>query len=295
MNSNPTTSPNTLATVNGLIQLVRPKQWVKNVFVLAPLVFAGLFTDPDSVINSLIACLLFCIGSSATYVLNDLRDVESDRKHAVKSKTRPIAAGHVSTTQAVVLLIILYALLIAGYFVSSKVVGVIAIYLVINLLYSLYLKHQPVIDIFCIALGFVLRVYAGAVALSVPVSTWMFTTTLCLALYLASVKRRQELVLSGTSARKVLKSYSLSLVDRYAQISATGALLFYSLFVMTTKPELIITIPFVIFGIFRYWFLVESHELGESPTDALFSDWQLILVILFWIGACAWSILPEAA
>lgn len=164
----------------------------------------------------------------------------------------------------------------------------------LNLAYSFRLKHQPVLDIFTIAIGFVLRVYAGAVALDVPVSEWMFVTTLCLALYLAAVKRRQEISQSGSQGRKVLGAYSVALIDRYAEMSATGALVFYSMFVMEARPELVITVPLVLFGLFRYWYVVEALEGGESPTDALLSDWQLLATVALWVGACAWSLWPAA-
>jgi 4-hydroxybenzoate polyprenyltransferase len=154
------------------------------------------------------------------------------------------------------------------------------------------LKRQPVLDIFTIAIGFVLRVYAGAMALSVPVSSWMFITTLCLALYLAAVKRRQELSQSGTDGRQVLEKYTVALVDRYAEMSATGALLFYSMFVMSTRPELVVTVPFVLFGMFRYWYVVEALDGGESPTDALLSDWPLLLTVVSWVGVCVWALWP---
>lgn len=147
------------------------------------------------------------------------------------------------------------------------------------------------LDIFTIALGFVFRVYAGAIAIDVPLSSWMFITTLSLALYLAAIKRRQELVKSGDSARNVLKQYSLALIDKYAEMSATCALLFYSLYILSDKPQLVFTIPFVIFGIYRYWFVVESKDEGESPTDALFSDNQLQLTICGWIIACAYTMI----
>lgn len=276
----------------GLVKLMRPKQWVKNGFVLAPLVFSGLFTDMAHVADVLSAMLLFCMASSATYVVNDYHDIEHDRKHPVKSKKRPLASGQVSKPQALALLGVLYGTLVLGYFQQPSVIMVILAYLSLNLAYTLVLKHQPVIDIFTIAIGFVLRVYAGAMALSVPVSSWMFVTTLCLALYLAAVKRRQELIQSGTEGRKVLEHYSVSLVDRYAEMSATAALLFYSLFVMTTRPEMIITIPFVLYGLFRYWFVVESMDGGESPADAFLSDWQLLLTVIIWVGVCAWALWP---
>lgn len=279
--------------VRGLIKLMRPRQWIKNGFVLAPLMFTGSFLDPSSVQNALLAALLFCIASSATYVVNDMRDVENDRRHPKKSKTRPLASGEVRMPQATVLLILLYAGLIAGFFIMPQVLYVILGYLALNLAYSFVLKHQPVIDIFTIAFGFVLRVYAGAVALDVPLSSWMFVCTLCLALYLAAVKRRQELALSGTESRKVLQHYTVALVDRYAEMSATGALIFYSLFVMNAHPEMVVTIPFVLYGLFRYWFVVEALEGGESPTDALLNDWQLLLTVVLWVGITGYVLWPQ--
>lgn len=276
----------------GLIKLMRPKQWIKNFFVLAPLIFAGEFTNLASIKESFIALLLFSLASSATYILNDYHDIELDRKHPVKSHKRPLASGQVKKYQALILLLLIYAILVFSYIHVADVILVISGYLLLNLAYTFFLKHQPVIDIFTIAIGFVLRVYAGAVALSIPVSSWMFVTTLCLALYLASIKRRQELIQTDHNGRKVLKHYSISLIDRYAEMSATGALLFYSLFVMTARPELIITIPFVLYGLFRYWFVVESHGGGESPTDALLSDWQLLLTILIWGGVSTYSLWP---
>ena len=278
--------------LRGLIKLMRPKQWVKNGFVLAPLVFSGEFLQAAAIQQALLAVLLFCLASSATYVVNDLRDIERDRSHPVKSKSRPLAAGTVAPSAAMILLGCLYALLFAGWFVAPKVVAVILGYMALNLAYTFALKHQPVVDIFTIAIGFVLRVYAGAVALGVPVSSWMFVTTLCLALYLAAVKRRQELSKSGAGAREVLGKYTLSLVDRYAEISATGALLFYSMFVMSAKPDLVITVPLVLFGLFRYWYVVEALDGGESPTDALLADWQLLMTVVAWGGVCMWALWP---
>ncbi len=281
-----------LAQTQGLITLMRPKQWVKNGFVLAPLFFSGEFLEPNAAIHALLAMIMFCVGSSATYVINDLHDIERDRLHPKKSKTRPLAAGVVSVPAALILLVTLYSLLFCAWFIAPKVVIVIASYLILNVAYTFVLKHLPVVDIFTIAIGFVLRVYAGAMALGVPVSSWMFITTLCLALYLAAVKRRQELSQSGTEGRKVLKKYSVSLVDRYAEMSATGALLFYSMFVMSAKPDLVITIPLVLFGLFRYWFVVEALDGGESPTDALFADWPLLLTVVLWVATCSWALWP---
>lgn len=283
-----------LQRIKGLLLLMRPRQWIKNAFVLAPLLFSGVFTSPSAISQSIIAALIFCLASSATYIVNDLRDIEKDRLHPKKSRTRPLAAGIISPRLAIIQAIALYALLGIAWLYQPQVVHVVLAYIVLNLAYSFFLKHQPVVDIFTIALGFVLRVYAGAVALDVPLSSWMFVTTLCLALYLAAIKRRQELRSHGDQSRRVLQQYTPELIDRYAEMSATGAILFYSLFVMNTHPELVITIPLVLYGMFRYWFIVESQNAGESPTDALLGDWQLLLAITVWIAASTYALWPQA-
>jgi 4-hydroxybenzoate polyprenyltransferase len=272
--------------------LMRPKQWIKNGFVLAPLIFTGQFLSMPMVGRSLLAAFLFCMASSATYIVNDIHDLDRDRRHPIKSKKRPLAAGVISVPTALAILGFLYAVIICGFFIATEVAIVILGYLLLNLAYTFVLKHQPVVDIFTIAIGFVLRVVAGAVALDVPVSGWMLVTTLCLALYLAAVKRRQELSQSGIEGRKVLEKYSVALVDRYAEMSATGALVFYSIFVLSDRSELVLTVPLVLFGLFRYWYVVETLDGGESPTDALLADWQLLLTVILWIGACAYALWP---
>jgi len=282
-----------LVQIRGLFTLIRPKQWIKNGFVLAPLIFTGEFLNGIAIGQALLAVFLFCLASSATYIVNDMHDIEHDRCHIKKSKTRPLAAGIISVPNALTLLAALYGALLWGWFVAPNTVLGIVGYLLLNLAYTFALKHQPVVDIFTIAIGFVLRVYVGAIAIAVPISTWMFVTTLCLALYLAAVKRRQELSQNGTEGRKVLIRYSVPLVDRYAEMSATGALVFYSMFVMSTKPQLVITVPLVLFGLFRYWYVVEELDGGESPTDALLADWQLLLTVVLWVGAWCWALWPR--
>lgn len=274
----------------GIIQLLRVKQWVKNVFVLAPLVFAGMLVNFDSLMRALLAFILFSLSSSVVYILNDWNDIERDRLHPKKSKTRPLASGVLLKKHAVLLLGVLCLGLVAGYMVLPEVFAAIGIYLCLNGAYSLYLKHQPVWDIFTVALGFVLRVWAGALALDVVLSDWMLITTLCLALFLVSVKRRQELKEQGSQSRAILEKYSLPLIDRYAEMAASSALLFYSLFVISQKPELALSIPLVLFGLFRYWYVMEIKHLGESPTDALFSDWQLPFVVILWAAFCVFQL-----
>ncbi len=291
MNNIPRSSP--LPTqIESAITLLRPKQWVKNAFVLAPLLFTGTFLDIVAVTHALLALILFCIASSATYIVNDWHDIEHDRRHPIKAKTRPLAAGTVTPSVAFCILSTLYGVLLASWFIFPDVLLVISAYAILNLAYTRLLKHQPVIDIFVIATGFVLRVYAGAVALAVPVSAWMFITTLCLALYLAAAKRLQELKHSGANSRLVLQHYSVQLVERYAEMAAMSALVFYSMFVLSSRPELVLTIPLVLFGLFRYWYVLEIQDGSESPTELLLDDWPLLLTVLSWVGFCVFTLWP---
>ena len=281
-----------VATVAGpaLVRLMRPRQWIKNGFVLAPLIFSGEFAQPAAIVQSMIAFVLFCVASSATYIVNDLWDREADAAHPVKSRTRPLASGAIKPNAAYTLLGVLYVILIAAFAWNPAAAGVAALYVVLNLAYTVRLKHIPVIDIFCLAAGFVLRVYAGAVAIDVPLSTWMLVTTLSLALYLAAIKRRDELATAGDASRSVLQFYTLRLLDRYAETAALSAILFYGLFVVTVRPKLNVTIPFVLFGLFRYWYIVETGGRGESPTEAVWTDPPLIVTVLLWAGVVVWRL-----
>src|SRR4051812_23168953 len=176
-----------------LIRLLRPKQWVKNLFVLAPLIFSGLFTRRAEVLLAVFGTILFCVAASLVYVLNDLADRPHDALHPIKRLERPLVSGVVSVASARIMIGALAICLLTGVFVSVPLVAVLVAYILLNVLYSVWLKHMPVVDIFCIAAGFVLRVYAGAVVIDVPLSSWMLITTLSIALYLAAIKRREEL------------------------------------------------------------------------------------------------------
>jgi decaprenyl-phosphate phosphoribosyltransferase len=271
-----------------VLRLMRPKHWIKNLFVLAPLIFSGLFTRWSATMLAIFGTLLFCVAASIVYVINDLADLKDDALHPVKRLTRPLASGAVSVAAARALLVVLPALLLAGSFVSIPLVSVLIAYILLNVLYSTWLKRIPVVDIFCLAAGFVLRVYAGAVVIGVVLSSWMLITTLSIALYLAAIKRRDELEVQGDGARAVLGQYTVPLLDRFALMSSVCAMVFYCMFVVTTRPVLAFTIPLVLFGIFRYWFLVDRQGRGESPTDALWSDRPLFITVLVWGILCAY-------
>lgn len=273
--------------IAAVIHLLRPRQWIKNIFVLAPLLFSSQFHHAPSVLLALGATAIFTLASCVVYVLNDLHDVAADRQHPTKRLTRPLASGALPMSAGWSLLSVLVVAFAAAAAAFPAILPLVAAYIALNVGYSLRLKHVPVVDLFCIAAGFVLRVYTGAVAIAVPLSSWMLVTTLALALYLAAIKRREELGRSGSGARAVLGTYSNGLLDKYAIISAASAIVFYSLFVMTVRPAMVSTIPFVLFGLFRYWYIVESNGVGESPTDALWRDVPLILTIVGWGALCA--------
>jgi 4-hydroxybenzoate polyprenyltransferase len=274
-----------------LVRLTRPRQWIKNLLVFAPLLFSASFLKPESDVKAFIGFVAFCVASSASYVLNDLMDVASDRLHPLKSVTRPIAAGLVSPFAAWVLFGVLVALTLCTFAFDTMTAISLILYLLLNVAYSARLKHVPVLDLFILSGGFVLRVYVGSTAIHVYLSFWMFITTLCLALYLAAGKRRQELVHLGVASRSVLARYTVGLLDYYALISSISAILFYGLFVATEKPALAVTLPFVLFGLFRYRYVIDIKNEGESPTDVFWTDPPLMLCIAGWAIACLYALL----
>jgi 4-hydroxybenzoate polyprenyltransferase len=268
------------------VRLARPHHWIKNGFVAAPAVFATLPANADTLLRVGGGIAAFCLASSVVYVLNDLHDVDRDRAHPGKARSRPIASGAVSPRGATFLAGALLALLAAQLAAFPAAALPVAAYLALNVAYTLRLKQTPVVDLFCIASGFVLRVVAGAAVVAVPLSSWMLITTLSLSLYLATLKRRQELALSGDEGRAVLRAYSLPLLDGYAQTAASASIVFYGLYVSTVRPQLAPTLPLVLFGIFRYGYVVNRLGFGESPPDALWTDRWLLAVVVVWGATC---------
>lgn len=270
-----------------VLRLVRPSQWLKNAFVLGPWVFTGSFASVEKTVEVLVAFAVFCLASSANYVFNDLQDLEADRRHPTKRFTRPLAAGAIAPATARRILGALWGALAVLLVARPVLAPVVGLYTALNVGYSIRLKHVPVVDLFALAGSFLLRVYAGGVALGVPVSFWMFVTTLSVALYLAALKRRQELLL-GADARPVLAGYTVELLDDYAMLAAASAFVFYGEFVYTIRPALLPTVPLVLFGFFRYRYLAQARGAGESPTDTLLGDAPLVATALLWLGWCVW-------
>ena len=276
---------------------MRPEQWLKNGFVLAPIVFSGLVGDPDAWLRTMLAVAAFCAASSAVYLVNDVIDREADRSHPIK-QNRPIASGEVSVATALVVAVLL---LIAAAFASVWLGGwfpaVLAGYVSLVLLYSALLKRAVFLDVLVVAAGFVLRVVGGAVAIDVPVSRWILVVTYLLALYLALGKRRSELVLLGGGAgthRVVLGHYTLPMVDQAISVVLGATVVAYALY--TVAPEtvakvgsegLLATVPIVLYGLFRYLYLLHRHELGGSPTKALLTDRPLLVCVIVWLAVAA--------
>ncbi len=285
---------------SALAAALRPPQWTKNAVVVAPLLFALRATDPGSVARSALAAVAFCALASASYLANDLSDREHDRRHPVKRR-RPIASGEVGARAALSVAALLGAAgLAACGALGTRVLACGAGYLALQVLYSGFLKELPVVDVFAIAAGFVLRVLAGAAAISVPVSSWLYLCTLLLALFLALEKRRAELALLQGSAnehRTALAGYTLPFVDQLVSIVCACTVLSYALY--TLAPDTIrkfgsdrlkFTVPFVLFGIFRYLFLVHRRGDGGQPERVLLVDRALQLDIAAWLAVVVWAI-----
>ena len=280
-----------------LVRSMRPEQWLKNGFVLAPLVFSGLLDDPGAWARSLLAMAAFCAASSAVYLVNDVLDREADRSHPSKC-SRPIAAGEISVGAALSAAVVLAAAAMAAAFVlGGWFPAVLGGYILLVVLYSAVLKRVVFIDVLVLAAGFVLRVVGGAVAIEVPVSRWLLLCAYLLALYLALGKRRSELALLGEGAgihREVLGHYTLGLVDQAISVVLGATVLAYTLY--TVAPDtvakvgsegLMATVPVVLYGLFRYLYLLHRHELGGSPTRVLVTDRPLLLTVVIWLGVAA--------
>ncbi|MFI5211367.1 MAG: decaprenyl-phosphate phosphoribosyltransferase [Ignavibacteria bacterium] len=277
-----------------LIRLIRPKQWIKNFFVFAPLLFSRHIFDLEYLLPAIAAFFIFSLASSAVYIINDIMDVESDRMHP-KKKYRPIASGEISSKQGLIFFIVLVAVIIVCLFFQRPVFAVvIVLYFITNLLYSLKVKSIVLLDVFFISFGFMLRVLGGAAAIGVPVSTWMVLTTIFISLFLAISKRRGELSQTVNKEnidkqRKVLKEYSVEFADQINTIAAAGTIISYALYTVSERTvhtfgtdKLIYTTPFVIYGIFRYMYLMHQKNMGESPTSIVTKDLPIILVVLGW-------------
>lgn len=275
-----------------LIRTLRPEQWTKNLIVLAALLFGQKLLDPDAVARSAAAFAIFCVLSGVVYLVNDLFDQDADRQHPTK-RFRPIASGELSTTSAVIWAGGLAAgAMTAALWLSPGFARVAAAYLTLFVLYSRWLKHIVILDVLSIAIGFVFRTDAGAEAIGVPVSDWLLVCTVLLALFLGLAKRRHELTLLAGSAaghRRILDEYNPYLLDQMIGVVTASTLMAYIIY--ATSPEtierfgtrnLVLTIPFPIYGILRYLYLVHRRDGGGNPSELLITDRPLLICVALW-------------
>ncbi len=279
--------------LSSIVRLARPAQWLKNGILLAPLIFAGEMTHRGKLLTAIFATALFCLLSSSVYIFNDLTDREKDRLHPYK-KLRPIASGRISTGLAgTYMLILLLVGMGLAWTINMSFFITAAAFVILNLLYTVWLKNVVIVDAMSVAISFVLRAYAGAFAIDVPASKWLLINTLLLALFLAFGKRRHELIFleeNATAHRKILVSYSPYLLDQLIGVVTPAVVVMYMLYSFSSEvslklgtENLFLTIPFVVYGIFRYLYLIHKEEKGGSPTKVLISDMPILLTVVLWL------------
>lgn len=297
-------TPQALAAARGAslrdwIQLIRPPQWVKNFFVVAPLLFSGRALEPHWVVRSLGAFVMFCLLASSIYLWNDAADAEQDRAHPTK-RQRPVAAGRISKRQAVTVgVVLLVAAVALAWRLGPVVLALAGVYVVLNVLYTLRLKEMVILDVFAIAVFFLLRLLAGSAAIEVRASVWLLLCGGLLALYLGFTKRRHELTLLGASSsehRSVLSHYSTGFLDQMSSVLLAVTVVSYIMYTLSSETArqvgddaLSYSTIFVLYGVFRYLYLVHQRN-GGSPTRTLLTDRSLMVTVVLWVAYCGWVI-----
>ncbi len=277
--------------IKALIKTMRPRQWTKNAFVLAPLIFDRQLTHPEALLRSTIGFFLFCLLTGTVYIINDIADVEADRKHPRKCK-RPIASGQLPVPAAIIAAaVILLIDLPLSYYLSPGFFWISAGYFVLNLAYSKWLKHIPLVDVLVIAADFVLRVAAGVSVIQVErFSPWLYVVTTLLALFIGFGKRRAELTLlaeGANSHRRVLEGYSIPFLDQLITIASSATIIAYSLYTFSApnlpaNHAMMLTVPFVLYAIMRWLYLIQIKQEGGAPEELVLTDRPLqITAVLY--------------
>jgi len=284
--------------ISSIIKLMRPHQYIKNLFIFLPLFFALKITDTSLLLHAVIAFIAFSLTASAIYTLNDYHDIEEDKQHP-KKKYRPLASGDISKSQAIVIMAVLG---IAGFslmsLLSIKAVGIMAAYVVMNIAYSFYLKHVAILDVMIIAIGFVLRLFIGSAVTDIPLSMWIVVMTFLLTLFMALAKRRDDVLIyldTGKKMRKVTDGYNLQFLDTAMAIMASVVIVSYTIY--TTSAEVVarvhseylyLTSLFVILGIMRYLQVTFVLKDSGSPTKIVLKDRFMQLTLIGWVLTFAW-------
>lgn len=270
---------------------MRPRQWVKNGLVFIPLFFDGKLTDLESLVRTTVAFVMLCMATSAIYLMNDLKDIEKDRQHPIK-RNRPLASGKLDPRLATAVAILLALLSLAGSFLLSTSLGlVILTYLTMQMAYTFYLKNIVLLDVMIVAFGFILRVAAGVAVIDVErFSPWLYVCTFLLALFLVLGKRRHEIIILGHEAgnhRSILSEYNLDLIDRLMGIVTTSAIVAYSLYTFLAEglPQnnlMMLTIPFVLYAVFRFLYLIHVRHEGGAPEEIFLKDRAIQATLFSW-------------
>jgi 4-hydroxybenzoate polyprenyltransferase len=279
-----------------VIKLLRPGQWVKNAFVAAPLLFARQYHDADQCLRTLTAAAGFCLASSAVYIFNDLCDRAEDQQHPTK-KNRPIASEAVTVPCAAIMAIVLVGLSLApAFIVSSRYLYCVILYLAISFAYSMGIKHIAILDVMTIAGGFVLRIFAGSFAVDVPTSHWLVLCTIMVATFLGFAKRRSELVSlkeNSVNTRTVLQDYSVKFLDQVIAMVTGATIICYALYTVDARTlaqlgthSMLLTVPCVMYGMFRYIYLAYHRGEGEDPTQMMLTDIPMLVNLVVWIILC---------
>jgi len=275
------------------LKLLRINQWIKNLFMFAPLMFSKQIFRPQAFIEVFLGFVIFSLASSSVYIFNDLQDINSDKQHPQK-KNRPLPSGKISQQTAARAAIFLSVISLgASFYIDSTFGFIVLTYIIINVFYSIILKHLVILDVMVIAAGFVLRVLAGAAVVKVYPSNWLLICTTLLALFLGFSKRRHELVILAGSAyshRKVLEHYNTHYLDQMIAIVTAATVMSYMLYTVSEETvkffgtrQLIWTVPFVFYGIFRYLFLIHKKEKGGDPAEIMIQDKPLLINLFLWI------------
>tara|TARA_B100001765_G_scaffold118368_1_gene73816 strand:+ start:282 stop:1115 length:834 start_codon:yes stop_codon:yes gene_type:complete len=266
-----------------LYYLFRVNHYIKNLLVFAPLLFTSGLSDLSKLALSFKAFIIFSLIASVVYIINDLFDIKFDKKHPQKRKLKPLASGKISISFAYFSIAILSIISIFILLNNKNLINVFLIYIIMNVFYSFFLKFIPILDIFILSFNYILRVYAGSVIIDVPLSNWMAITIFAGAIFISALKRRQEIIIHGTSSRPVLKKYSINYLNKIADYSAILSIVFYCLYVISVNEKLVITIPLVLFGILRYSYLSESKNFSDSPIDEIIKDKQNLILVIIWL------------
>lgn len=282
---------NRAGVLAGIVVSMRPRQWIKNLVVFAALIFAKKLAEPALLGRSITAFLLFCAASGAVYIINDLFDAEGDRRHPAKAR-RPIAGRTLGTVPALTAVILLMSgSIMTGFALSPPFGAILLIYVALNVVYSMWLKEVVIIDVMVIAACFVLRAVGGGLAIDVPISQWLILCTILLSLFLAFCKRRQELesLENAHEHRVILREYSVGFLDQMINVVTPSTLVAYILYVVSPEVEmklgtrhLYMTVPFVLYGIFRYLYLVHRKGEGGNPARSLLVDRPLLICVALW-------------